>query len=275
MDALQWCRDRLMVPGNPLVASLLFVDSTERERILALRGLISELAALDDPGADETVREARFGWWYEALRKGAEHPALRALIDSGVAERVEPSQCLELLGAIRVASANPRFERSEQLWAHCLAIGGEAARLELQLSGAAELDKIKAATLGAAGYLIRLVRDLAQDAANNRWLVPLDLQAQFQVARSDVLGAPGGGPGWDGLVRTLLERALREGDAAAAGLPCRYRHLQIYWSLDRRLAGQLARHPREILRRRILPGHVGNVWTAWRAARRLNQKLTD
>lgn len=268
MDALQWCRDRLLVPGNPLAASLLFVHPPQRERILALRGLVTELAALDDPAAEQPVREARFGWWHQALAEGAPHPALEAMVDSGADERVSPDLLLALLASIGSAAMNQRFERYEQLWSHCLAIGGEAARLEARLVGTQEQDDSAAAALGGAGYLIRVVRDLALDARSNRWLVPLDLQAQFQVARSDAI-ATRTGPGWDGLVRTLLERALREGDAARARLSTSHRHLHIHWALDRRLAARLARRPGAIVQRRILPGHAGNVWTAWRAARRL------
>ncbi|MEE4637786.1 MAG: squalene/phytoene synthase family protein [Wenzhouxiangella sp.] len=270
MNALQWCSDRLLVPGHPLAASLRFVPSPERERVLALRALVSELAALDDPGVDGTVREARFGWWQQALVEGAEHPALRALAESGAAEFVPPRHCLSLLDSIRTASANPRFERSEELWAHCAAIGGEAAHLELRLAQDSAPAPNPAVAVGAAGYLIRLVRDLGQDASNNRWLVPLDLQAQFQVNRRDALDARAG-PGWDGLVRTLLDRAVRQGSAASVQLPPGCRHLPIYWALERRLAAQLARRPAATLSRRVLPGHAGNVWTAWRAARRLTR----
>ncbi|NDY94700.1 squalene/phytoene synthase family protein [Wenzhouxiangella limi] len=271
MDALQWCRDRLLVPGNPLAASLLFVHPPQRERILALRGLITELAALDDPAAEQPVREARLGWWHQALAEGAPHPALEAMTDSGADERVSPDLLLALLASIGSAAINQRFERYEQLWSHCLAIGGQAGRLEARLAEEGEQDDSAAAALGGASYLIRIVRDLGLDARNDRWLVPLDLQAQFQVARRDAINTRTG-PGWDGLVRTLLERAVREGNAARSRLSTRHRHLHIHWALDRRLAGQLVRRPGVIVQRRILPGHAGNVWTAWRAARRLAQQ---
>ncbi|MFW6339843.1 MAG: hypothetical protein ACOC0Q_03135, partial [Wenzhouxiangella sp.] len=79
MDPLQWCRDRPLVPGHPLLASLLFVPEEQRARILALKALVAELAALDDPGMDSSVRAAKSGWWLRALREGAAHPALEAL----------------------------------------------------------------------------------------------------------------------------------------------------------------------------------------------------
>lgn len=274
MEGLQWCRNRLLVPGNPLAASLLFVDPVEHDRILALRALITELAALDDPSAEPMVRAAKFGWWRQALIEGAPHPVLQAMAGTGASRQVQLDMLLPLLAAIASSSDNLRFERQEELWDHCLSIGGEAARLELRLDGPGDPHESRARALGAAGYLVRLVRDLAVDARQNRWLVPLDLQAQFQVARGDALDIRGG-PGWDGLVRTLLARALREGQAAASALPAGNRHLHIHWSLDQRLASRLARRPDAILRRRILPGHAGNVWTAWRAARRLSRSLKD
>ncbi len=273
MDALQWCRDRLLVPGNPLAASLLFLSPAQRDRTLALRALIAELTGLDDCSAEADAVGAKLGWWQKALVEGAPHPALTAMAESGAAQCVAPAALLPLLESIGAGRLNARFERYEQLWAYCLAIGGEAARIELYLAGDGESDARAAAALGAAGDLIRRVRDLSLDAAHNRWLVPLDLQAQFQVARRDALDTRGG-PGWDGLVRTLLERAMREGQAAVGCLPQQHRHLHIHWSLDRRLAGRLARRPAQILERRILPGHAGNVWTAWRAARSLDRRAT-
>jgi len=273
MEGLRWCRERLLLPGHPLAASLLFIPPAQRERVLALRALITELASLDDPGVEPEVRSAKFGWWHQALIEGAPHPALMAMNETGAADLVAPRDLLALLTTIGATSLDRRFERHEELWAHCRNIGGEAARLELHLTWDGEQNEAPALMLGAAGYLFRIVRDLALDARNHRWLVPLDLQAQFQIARSDAL-TTSGGPGWDGLVRTLLERALREGAVAAAGLAPSHRHLHIHWSLDRRLAASLARRPGLILRQRILPGHAGNVWTAWRAARSLDRTAT-
>lgn len=270
MDGLQWCRDRLLVPGHPLAASLLFVPSPDRERILSLRAVLAELSAIPDSSTDDGVVRAKLAWWEDALSGGSSHPALLALSQSGAQERLNASELLaflhEVVGRCR---DDIRFERYEDLWAHCLALGGGAVRLEAGLvsrNHGRHQDAL--ASVGGAGYLFRVVRDMAMDSRQNRWLAPLDLQAQFQVSRTEVAES-NVGTGWDGLVRTLIERGVRSGRDAAATLSTSYRHLLIAWALDERLALRLMRCPRRMLSRRILPGHTGNVWMAWRAARRL------
>ncbi len=270
MDGLEWCKERLLVPGHPLAASLLFVPAPDRDRVISLRAVLAEISAIPESSADASVVEAKLGWWEKALAQGSEHPALRALEQSGAQERLSRAELRsflhEVVGRCRETI---RFEQYEELWAHCLALGGGAARLEASLSsdkGDCRQDAL--ASLGGAGYLFRIVRDMALDARQNRWLAPLDLQAQFQISRAEVIDSSVG-RGWDGLVRTLVERGLRSGLDATDALFPQHRHLMIAWALDRRLAGQLLRRPRKILARRILPGHMGNVWAGWRAARAL------
>lgn len=268
MDGIQWCRDRLLVPGHPLAASLLFVPSPERERILALRALLAELSGVSDSPTDESVVRAKLAWWEDALTQGSEHPALVALSQSGADERLSKPELLAFLHEVAGRCREGiRFERYEELWGHCLALGGGAARLEASLFSSDHDPRPDIlAALGGAGYLFRVVRDMALDARHNRWLAPLDLQAQFQVGRMEVVDSSVG-PGWEGLVRTLVERGMRSGADAVSALLPQHRHLAISWALDHRLAVRLMRHPRKILSHRMLPGHIGNVWVSWRAAR--------
>ncbi|MEE4295771.1 MAG: squalene/phytoene synthase family protein [Wenzhouxiangella sp.] len=270
MDGIQWCRDRLLVPGHPLAASLLFVPSPDRERILSLKAVLAEISAIPESSGDDTVVRAKLAWWEDALTSGSEHPALLALAQSGAQERLNASDLLAFLHeVVGRCQGGTRFERYEELWAHCLALGGGAARLEASLISIHHgryQDALE--SVGGAGYLFRVVRDMAVDARQNRWFAPLDLQAQFQISRTEVAESKVGS-GWDGLVRTLIERGVRAGGDAVASLSPSHRHLAIAWAVDYRLAVHLMRRPRKILSRRLLPGHMGNVWAAWRAARRL------
>jgi phytoene synthase len=278
MDPMLWCRDRLLVPGNPLTATLLFADSGQRDRILALRTLVGELGAAVE-ASEGQVAQTKLDWWRAALAgelpAAKRHPAIQALSESGALERLDPGELASLIDAIAGLLDNPRFERMDELWSLCQRIGGQALVLEGGLIGDGGAAAQTLRELGAAGYLVRLVRDIAIDARANRWWVPLELQADYQVARADVAGSRAS-RGFDGLVRTLIHEAIQRAEEATAQLPedraWPHRHALIYWALDRRLGSKLARRPARLLERRLLTGHAGNVVTAWRAARALRRR---
>jgi len=279
MDALEWCGKRMLVPGNPLTASLPFADPDWRSRILALRTSIAEIAASIQV-SEPSIAQARLAWWHEALSGSAEesrrHPAIAALVASGVDQHLGGDDFDALISGVGRCLDRPRLQQMHELWRLCCAVGGQAARLEgrLLVGEQAQIGALEA--IGAAAYLIRVARDLVMDARAQRWLVPLDLQADYQISRTEVAnGQPG--PRLDGLVRSLLDEALMRGQAALAELDPRsswtHRHLLIHWALDRRLAQKIGRRPARIRSERILPGHAGNVWRAWRAARGLRRAV--
>ena len=276
MEPLQWCRDRLLVSGNPLTASLPFAPREQQDRILALRALITEIAAIPGTVAESDVVRAKLDWWRRALDEGLPHPAVRALNDSGAAACLDPARFQALIDGISLTLDNPRFENHEQAWEYFLAVGGPAVALEAELiEGQGRLvDSLRA--LGATACLVRQVRDLTLDARDNRWLVPLDIQAQYQVTRAHAL-APRASAGFNGLVRHWLSDGLRRSGSVIRSLTAQqswsHRHLLIQHQLDRRLAIKLAYRPQRILRQRVLPGQIGNAWVAWRSARQLRRAV--
>lgn len=271
---MHWCRERMLGRGSPLAASLHFAPERRQDGIVALRTLISEIAAVPDTVSDPDVGRKKLAWWRDALRERSPHPAIEALVASGAADRLAPERFDPLIVNVMETLESPRFERSDDAWRHCMALGGPAAALETELVDPESESFDDWATLGGYAYLVRLVRDLGIDARANRWLVPLDLQAEYQVARQDVL-ARSSGRGFDGMVRAWLDDGARRVAAAledrSAEECWRQRHLMVAYALDRRLARALARHPRRILERRVQSGHMGNVWCAWREARRLRR----
>lgn len=260
----------MLVPGQPLAASLLFAAAADRDAILVVRSLSAELLRLLDGPPEPGLLSARLGWWQRALAGQTEHPALNAWATAVASRALDTQSASRLLAGLAQAAQGARFERFEELWAQCRALGGEAAALEYRLHGPETEGLEPALELGAAGWLLKRVRDIPRDAQFNRWLVPLDLRAQFQIARQDVIEGRDG-PGWRGLVQTLVSRAVQRGDSAARELGPEHRHLYVHWAVEKRLAAALAGRPQNIFKRRVLPGHAGNVWAAWRAARRLQR----
>lgn len=275
MDSLHWCRERLLVRGNPLTASIHFAPSGLKDQILALRAVITEIASIPGQVSEPDVAREKLDWWGRALGEELPHPAVRALIGSGAASRLSRSGFRSLIEGVALTLENPRFERREQAWEYFLAVGGPAATLEAELAGGDQLAVDRLQPLGAVSCLVRQVRDLSIDARRNRWLVPLDIQAEFQVARADALGEHASA-GFNGMVRQWLTDGFRRSERVLAQLrpeeAWEQRHLLIQHELDRRLALGLARKPQRILAQRLLPGHAGNVWTAWRCARRLHKR---
>lgn len=277
MEPLSWCRQRLLVRGHPLTASLPFADPAQRDAILALRTVITEIASIPGSVSEPETATASLGWWRRALSEQLPHPAVQALVATGATERLSHSDYAALIDGVALTLGNPRFENRHQAWRHFMAVGGPAARLESNLLGADERTGDLLAPLGGFCCLVRQVRDLALDARENRWLVPLDIQAEFQVSRQDALRETASA-GFSGMARQWLADGLGHCSRSLQLLPAeaawQHRHLLIQHELDRRLAIQLSRRPQRILRERVLPGQLGNAWLAWRAARRLRKAST-
>ncbi|HLS05847.1 MAG TPA: squalene/phytoene synthase family protein [Wenzhouxiangella sp.] len=271
-DPLGWLRTRMLKAGNPLAASLHYAPAEHQDRILALRAVLAEIAAVPDTVSDTDVGRRKLDWWRQALRERAAHPVIDALVASSAADRLDAEWFDALIGNVQGTLEPPRFERVEEAWQHCLGMGGEAARIEAALVDGRMHAFDDWAALGAYGYLVRLVRDLAIDARANRWLVPLELQADYQVSRRDAAEKTVS-RGFHGLARAWLEDGRNRADSALATTPAegrwQQRHLMIVHAMDRRLARKVARRPGQIVHRRVHSGHAANLWCAWRAARRL------
>ncbi|MCH8479271.1 MAG: squalene/phytoene synthase family protein [Wenzhouxiangella sp.] len=268
MQPLTWCRERTLVAGSPLAATLPFAAAAHRDRILVLRCLAAELAAA---ASAPEIAPARLAWWRDALADEASpHPLLQALEQTGARQDLDMAEMISLVDAVAAAADTPRFERFDALWTHCCSMGGLVHRLEAKLVEREDGQLAAVEIQGAAHYLLRVVRDLVLDARANRWLVPLDFQADYQLSRQDLL-SESVGPAFCGLVRAMLAEAVGRGQRALHTLNAAQRRRQVHlaasWALDLRLARQIDSKPARLLRERVLPSHWGNVWYAWRAAR--------
>lgn len=276
-DPFIWCRERLLVPGNPLAASVLFFDADTQSLVLAVRAVVMELAHISELSHEPTLAMAKLNWWREAIVENRAHPALEALSAAGGRSDPVLGGLLALCDAVEASLGNQRFETTEQAWRQCRTLGGIATQIELlALEPNTNEAALEAATeLGAAGYWMRWIRDIAGDAHQGRWYVPLDIQADYQINRQQVIDQTGGRT-WVGFIRTLvsvgLERSERAREALMAERLDSTLHPLVTQALDRRLAGMLASRPERVLKIRVLPSHAGNVWVAWRRARQLKAR---
>ena len=275
-QGLDWCRGRLLVPGHPLALTLHYADPDRRDRLLALHALISEIAAVPGAVSDTAVARRKLGWWREALEQGLPHPAIQAWQAAGGAKALKATEFEPLFDAVAREIDAPRFEQQSELVAHARAVAAPAALLEAKLidaEGAAALGSVLSAAAGAA-YRIRIVRDLVIDARQDRWRVPLDLQAEYQLTRQQVAAALSVHR-LEALIRHLAADAVlelqRELNSIGVTAAWRQRHLLLRLELDRQLGRRIVRRPARVLRERVtVIGPMAGL-LVWRHARRLRR----
>jgi len=277
-DPVAWYRSRLTVPGHPLAITLPYAPPERADEIVALNALIGEIAAVPGEVSDPDVARQKLEWWRQALAEQLPHPAVQAWLQSGAAEYLKAGDFRALVEAVSSEIAPPRFEQVEALDLHCRELAGAGALLEARLidRGAwpesAESEALTA--LAGAGYRIRVVRDLVLDARRERWMVPLELQAEYQLTRQHV-AAGEGGHRLAALVRHMAGDAVLEIDrhwrALAADQAWCHRHFLLRIQLDRRIGQRLLARPERIVRERVAPGKVGDAITIWRRARALRK----
>jgi len=276
---MDWCRVRYLAPGQPLALTLPYADAARRDALLALHAVIGEIAAVPGQVSDAGVAVRKLAWWREALRDRLPHPAVRALLETGAAPDLPDDGFEPLINAVAVEIDPPRFERSDELVEHAERVAGAAARLEAWLveveSASDTIDALTA--LAGAGYRVRIARDLVADAGAGRWMVPLELQAEYQITRAQV-AADEHSLRRDALIRHLAGDALqtiaRAFEKLEADPAWRHRHALLRAELDRRLGLKIVRDPARIARERTAVTGPRLAFGLWRMARRLRRAAT-
>lgn len=277
-DPVAWCKSRLVVPGHPLALTLPYAPDHRRDGLVALWTVVGEIASVPGDVSDPGVAKRKLGWWREALADGLPHPAVQAWLASGAAQKVPASAFDPLIDAVATEIVPPRFEQVQALEQHCRAIAGPGALLEAMLvtdrADPHEDETAALVRLAAAGYRIRITRDLVLDARQERWLVPLELQAEYQITRQHV-AAGEGGRRLDALVRHMAGDAMLAIDKETADLSpaaaWRNRHFLLRMQLDRNIGRKLLRRPGRVVAERVAPGRMSDAFALWRRARAMRK----
>jgi phytoene synthase len=123
-----------------------------------------------------------------------------------------------------------------------------------------------ARTLGTAMQLTNILRDVGEDARNNRIYLPMDELKRFGVPASDILGARYS-EAFSALMRFQAERALACYDQAMALLPVADRKAQrpglVMAAIYRQLLLEIQRDGFQVLHQRTSLTPLRKLWLAW------------
>ena len=217
-------------------------SAERREKLGAVRADLERALAGDPPAAPWAALA-------DATARWAIPPLLYHELVDGVARDLEPV----------------RYDDWEALRAYCHGVAGVVGLIALRIfagegngePGAAAIDpaaQADAARLGYALQLTNILRDLREDAARERWYLPLDESERFGVRREAV--ARGEAPaGFDALIALQVERArslYEAGPRLVRRLPratraCPAALVGVYRAILERIAAE----PRATLRDRV------------------------
>lgn len=264
-------------PATPRAYALLFTVPERREALTALYALDAEIAAATS--LEHTVAHTKLGWWraeVDRLRGGRpEHPISRAL---HAAAGAAPDYALlhERLAAadLQLASFVPGTDA--ELDAYAYRTHGALQQLAAQVLAGARSGVLDAlgAHLGRGVALTEIVRDVRQDAVDGVLRLPLERLSGARL-EPEQLQAATLPPALADVLEALVARArtaLEATRAAAAELPPAERrvqsHARVLAALHGALLDRIAQARYDVAQRHTLHP-LAQLWTAWRAARRV------
>jgi 15-cis-phytoene synthase len=164
------------------------------------------------------------------------------------------------------------FTHFDALRDYCYRVAGVVGLASIYIwgfEGGAETEAL-AVDRGIAFQLTNILRDLREDAANDRIYLPTDELARFGVTADDLRNARGG-KGFVDLMRFQIDRAesfyarsaALEQRVAADSRPTLATMTEIY----RRLLHKVADEPERVLHERVSLSLISKLRIGWRAAR--------
>lgn len=252
---------RAAPPGSMRYFALLYATPVERDLLSTLFVIDSEIRASID--AAHEVAHTRLQWWRteidRLINRNAQHPATQAL--QAALPDADFSALHELLVAADMDVACMTYQTKTELDAYLIRSG---SILEFATASNQEARK-HARQLGALIRRVETLRDLSIEAKSGRVYLPFDDLDARKITLENLRVKQ---PPKDlvDLVATEVQRVSQELNALTAIS----RPLVVLGELHARLLAQITATSHDVFSQRHELGPLQKVWTAWRAARRVN-----
>lgn len=275
-----------MRPGSILDYALLFTEQRERERLQLLYALRKEIMNSIHASDDDGVSQVKLYWWRDELRRlrdgGPQHPISRAIVQDLSVSSALCDHLDELVEGAYMDLARPTYRTLTELGLYCYRSSGAAQIVACGIAHGS-LDDLGPDTkrfgrhLGNAIRLIEIIRDVRQDALEDRVYVPADDLEAFGV-QADDLTESDMSPRLRKLLAKLADTAATELSTGVSYLPPREQPTQrfglVLAALHERLLAKLRRLEFQIADRRVRLHPFEKLWVAWQTARRAVRSAT-
>jgi len=268
----EYCQQKAAQSGSSFYYSFMFLPPERRRAITALYAFCREVDdAVDEPG-DPQVAQTTLTWWRSEVARlyagTPQHPVTQALRPALVPFDISEAHLSEIMDGMEMDLHLQRYADFASLQKYCHCVAGVVGLLAARIFGYQDPRTLDyAEKLGLAFQLTNIIRDVGDDARNNRIYLPVDELQRFGVPAADILNARSG----DDFVKLMTFQAERAEQCyrdALDLLPACDRRAQrpglVMAAIYRTLLDEIRRDGFQVLTQRTKLTPVRKLWIAWK-----------
>jgi phytoene synthase len=272
MNPDDYCQQKAAGSGSSFYYSFLFLPPERRRAITALYAFCREVDDVVDECEDPGVARTTLAWWRTEVGNlfagKPQHPVTKALAPAVGPFNISQSHLNEIIDGMEMDLTQSRYLDFAGLRLYCHRVAGVVGLLAAGIFGYRNAQTLEyAEKLGLAFQLTNIVRDVGEDARNNRVYLPMDELKRFEVPASDLLNCVQS-DNFLRLMRFQIERAQQCYDDAFAYLPQEDRREQrpglVMAAIYRTLLEEIKADPGAVLRQRTSLTPIRKLWIAWK-----------
>ena len=268
----EYCQQKAAGSGSSFYYSFLFLPSERRRAITALYAFCREVDDVVDEGLDPQLAGAKLAWWRTEVANlyagKPQHPVTKALLPFIEKYSLSKENLGEIIDGMEMDLNQSRYLDWPGLERYCYRVAGVVGLLAAGIFGYRDLRTLDyAKNLGLAFQLTNIIRDVGEDARNNRIYLPMDEMKQFGVTAADILQARES-EAFGKLMEFQAARAKQHYEEAFRALPDADREAQrpglIMAAIYRTLLEEIAADGFPVLTRRTSLTPLRKFWIAWK-----------
>jgi phytoene synthase len=268
----EYCQQKAAQSGSSFYYSFLFLPAERRRAITALYAFCREVDDAVDEPSDQGVAQTKLAWWRSELAQlyagNPQHPVTRALAPSVKPYGLSHERLNEIIDGMEMDLRQSRYLDFTGLRLYCHRVAGVVGLLAASIFGYSKPQTLDyAERLGLAFQLTNIIRDVGEDARNNRIYLPMDEMKQFDVTAADILNARHTG-NFERLMQFQGARAEKLYQEAYELLPDEDRRAQrpglIMAAIYRTLLDEIRKDGFKVLSQRTALTPTRKLWIAWK-----------
>ncbi|MEX2199739.1 MAG: presqualene diphosphate synthase HpnD [Burkholderiales bacterium] len=272
MNPDQYCQQKAAGSGSSFYYSFLFLPRERRRAITALYAFCREVDDVVDETADVQLAATKLAWWRQEiallLEGKPQHPVSRALQPALGPYGITAARLNEIIDGMQMDLTQTRYLDFAGLERYCYHVAGVVGMLSAGIFGYSDARTLEyARNLGTAFQLTNIIRDVGEDARNNRIYLPVTDLQRFGVSAADLLQARHS-EAFVELMRFQAQRARQYYAQAMAALPDADRRAQrpglIMAAIYSALLQEIERDGFQVLTQRTSLTPLRKLWIAWK-----------